>query len=98
MKSLSEPIARRANVEDHCKGRFWEGRFRSQVLLDEAAVLSAMAYVDLNPIRAGMTSQLEGSAHTSILKRIRAIESNPGDETSACTTVGNGHATANVPR
>ena len=75
MKSLSEPIARRANVEDHCKGRFWEGRFRSQVLLDETAVLSAMAYVDLNPIRAGMTADLEGSVHTSILKRIRVIES-----------------------
>ena len=75
MKSLSEPIARRANVEDHCKGRFWEGRFRSQVLLDETAVLSAMTYVDLNPIRAGMTAHLEGSVHTSILKRIRAVES-----------------------
>ena len=98
MKSLSEPIARRANVEDHCKGRFWEGRFRSQVLLDETAVLSAMAYVDLNPIRAGMTSQLEGSVHTSILKRIRAIESNPGGEKLACTTVGNGRATASVAR
>ena len=40
MKSLSEPIARWANAEDHCKGRFWEGRFRSQVLLGETAVLS----------------------------------------------------------
>ena len=74
MKSLSEPIARWANAEDHCKGRFWEGRFRSQVLLDETAVLSAMTYVDLNPIRAGMTSQLDGSLHTSIVQRIRVLE------------------------
>jgi REP element-mobilizing transposase RayT len=74
MKSLSEPIARRANAEDHCKGRFWEGRFRSQVLLDETAVLSAMTYVDLNPIRAGMTAHLEGSLHTSIAQRIRTLE------------------------
>lgn len=29
-----------------------------------------MAYVDLNPIRAGMTDRLEMSAHTSIVARI----------------------------
>lgn len=98
MKSLSEPIVRRANVEDHCKGRFWEGRFRPQVQLDESAVLSAMAYVDLNQIRAGMTAQLEGSVHTSILKRIRSIETDPAGETLACTTVGNGRATASALR
>ncbi len=98
MKSLSERIARHANVEDHCKGRFWEGRFRSQFLLDETAVLSAMAYVDLNPIRAGMTSQLEGSVHTSILKRIRAIASDPDGETLSRATVGNGRAKASAAR
>ena len=75
MKCLAEPIARQANAEDRCKGRFWEGRFKAQVLCNDKAVLAAMAYVDLNPIRAGMTSSLSGSDHTSIQQRIKSAKS-----------------------
>jgi REP element-mobilizing transposase RayT len=77
MRCLSEPIAKKANREDSCKGRFWEGRFKCQVLLDEAAVLSAMAYVDLNPVRAKLCDSLDASHHTSAKRRIAAIEKKP---------------------
>ena len=59
MKTLKQPIAHRANKEDHCAGHFFEGRFYSGALLDESAVIAAMAYVDLNPVRASIVSDID---------------------------------------
>jgi REP element-mobilizing transposase RayT len=75
MACLNAHLARRANTEDGCTGRFWEGRFKSQALLDEPALITAMAYVDLNPVRAGVVATPEESEFTSIYQRLAAIAS-----------------------
>ena len=70
VRMTTEKIARQANREDECTGRFWEGRFKAQLLLDEAAVLACAMYVDLNPVRAALAQSLETSEFTGARARI----------------------------
>ena len=77
MQALNQFIAKAANAEDGCTGKFWEGRFKCQRLEDESAVLSVMTYVDLNPIRAKLAADLPSSDHTSVKRRIEGIAHSP---------------------
>jgi hypothetical protein len=76
MKCLKEPIARRANREDDVSGAFWEGRYKSIAVLDEASLLATAAYIDLNPLAAGIALTPEKSEHTSLRVRLDHCDQN----------------------
>jgi len=70
MKSLKEPLSRLCNRLDGVKGTFWEARYKSIAILDEEALLATCAYIDLNPVAAGIAEVPEQSKHTSVKQRV----------------------------
>jgi hypothetical protein len=74
MKCLKEPLARLANHEDKTRGFFFEGRFKSVAILDEESLLATCAYIDLNPVAAGIAKVPEASEHTSIKARVEHVQ------------------------
>jgi REP element-mobilizing transposase RayT len=98
MRVLNEGIARQANAEDGVTGRFWEGRFKSQALLDEQALIAALAYVDLNPIRAGVAETPEESDFTSVQQRLGRAPARPKEEPPSGETEGDRDGVEALPR
>jgi len=70
MKCLKEPLARMVNKAEECTGAFFDGRYKSIAILDDEALLSVCAYIDLNPLAAGLAATPEESQHTSVKQRI----------------------------
>ena len=74
MRLLSQHIAQRANKEDGETGKFFQARYRAVRMLDEAAIAACSAYIDLNPIRAGLARSIDTSDYTSAQKRARDLQ------------------------
>jgi hypothetical protein len=72
MAALCEWVARKANLEDGTRGRFFAGRFGCREFRTEGGLLIGGIYVDLNQIRAGETLTPETSLHCSVAWRIAA--------------------------
>jgi putative transposase len=55
MKNLAQRYTQFINHRDSRTGTLWEGRFKSCLAQDDAYVLTCYRYIELNPVRAGMT-------------------------------------------
>jgi hypothetical protein len=74
MKCLKEPLARLANRQDKARGAFFEERFKSIAILDDESLLATSAYIDLNPVAAGIAEVPEASPHTSVTTRVERVK------------------------
>jgi putative transposase len=56
MQAIGRSYVRNFNLRQQRSGTLWEGRYRSTLIQAERHLLACMAYMDLNPVRAGMVA------------------------------------------
>ena len=56
MQALGRRYVRHINRTYRRTGTLWEGRYRATAIDSEAYLLSCQRYIELNPVRAGMTA------------------------------------------
>jgi putative transposase len=69
MHWIANSFSRRFNRATGRNGHLWEGRFRSTIIEASSCFFRCMAYVDLNPVRAGLAVAPLGyrwSAHRAL--------------------------------
>lgn len=67
MQGVGRSYVRYFNSMHQRSGTLWEGRYRSTLIQSERYLMTCMAYIDLNPVRAGMVEEADNypwSSHT----------------------------------
>ncbi|HQR99899.1 MULTISPECIES: transposase [unclassified Polaromonas] len=57
MQAVGRRYVRYFNDRQGRSGTLWEGRYRSTPIQTETYLLACMAYIDLNPVRAGLVAE-----------------------------------------
>jgi putative transposase len=57
MQSIGRRYVRYFNTRQQRTGTLWEGRYKSTVIQADRHLLACMAYIDLNPVRAGLVEE-----------------------------------------
>ena len=58
MQAVGRSYVRYFNTRNARSGTLWEGRYRSTLIEAERYLIACMAYMDLNPVRAGMVAEV----------------------------------------
>ena len=65
MQAVGRRYVRYFNDSQQRSGTLWEGRYRSTLIQTDRYLLACMAYIDLNPVRAGLVVQAADYPWTS---------------------------------
>ncbi|MFZ4478338.1 MAG: REP-associated tyrosine transposase [Rhodoferax sp.] len=57
MQAVGRSYVRYFNAAQKRSGTLWEGRYKSTLIQTDRYLLACMAYIDLNPVRAGLVAQ-----------------------------------------
>lgn len=74
MKALQQGVTRVRNLRSRVFGPLWQSRFKAKEVLDEKYLMQLIAYVHLNPVKAGLAQDAGGyrwSGHRDIVGRRR---------------------------
>lgn len=74
MKTLQQGVTRARNLRDRVYGPLWQGRFKAKEVADEQYLMQLVAYVHLNPVKAGLAEDAGAylwSGHRDIVGRRR---------------------------
>lgn len=70
MQDVGRAYVRRFNNRHQRSGTLWEGRYKSTLVQSEGYLLACMAYIELNPVRAGMVADPRDYPWSSHLSNI----------------------------
>lgn len=89
MQAVGRRYVRYFNDSQGRSGTLWEGRYRSTLIQTESYLLACMAYIDLNPVRAGLAAEARdypwsSHGHYVGLRSDRVVTPHP-----LCWTLGN---------
>ncbi len=82
MQAVGRRYVRYFNDRHGRSGTLWDGRYKSTLVETESYLMACMAYIDLNPVRAGLTVQARdypwsSHAHYAGLRPDRLVTPHP---------------------